>query len=77
MAVELSRDHLDRLAEATKAYVRDEWDADIGDLKARLFAEFVVETFGPAIHNAAIQRAQTHLARMTSDLDVELHEPEP
>ena len=36
-----------------------------------------METFGPAIHNAAIQRAQTHLARMTSDLDVELHEPEP
>lgn len=76
MAVELTRDQLDRLAEVTKAYVRDEWDADIGDLKARLFAEFVVETFGPAIHNAAIERAQRHLARIANDLDVELHEPE-
>ena len=76
MPIRLSNEQKARLAEATKAYARDEWDLEIGDLKAGLFVEFMVETFGPSVYNSAIREAQDHLRAVVGELDLVLREAE-
>ena len=76
MPIKIPNETRRKLTEATKAYVHDEWNLEIGDLKAGLFAEFVVETYGPAMYNAAIRDAQRHLGSVVADLDLVLADVE-
>lgn len=62
--------------EAIKHYFSEERGAEIGDLQASFFLDFVIETVGPSIYNQAIKDAQAHLQNVVVDLDAVLHEPE-
>lgn len=77
MPLSLPDDTRTRLAEAIRAYVRDEWDVEIGNLKAGLFVEYLLAQMGPVVYNRAITDAQRHLAAVAAELDLTLHEPEP
>lgn len=77
MPITLPDETRGRLTEAVKAHVRDEWDVEIGDLRAGLFVGFLVETLGPALYNQGVRDAQAHLGRIVDDLDVTIHEVEP
>ncbi|MEM1056710.1 MAG: DUF2164 domain-containing protein [Bacteroidota bacterium] len=76
MSVRLSGEAKKRIATQIKVYLRDEWNEEIGDLRAGLFVDFLLETVGPPVYNQGIRDAQRHLARVVADLDMDLHEPE-
>lgn len=62
-----------RFKEELRAYLLDEHDDEVGDLKADLLIDFIVGMLGPAIYNRAIQDAQTHLQERLLDMEAVLH----
>ena len=65
------------LIESLQHYHRTERDEEIGQLQAGFLLDFMLAHLGPAVYNQAIRDAQAHLQRITTDLDLTLHEPEP
>ena len=76
MAISLSEEAQEALIAAIKAYFLEDHGEEIGDLKASLFLDFIVQEVGPSIYNQAIKDAQAQMQRAVADLDLTLHEPE-
>ena len=51
-----------------KAFVRDELDADIGDLQATMLMDFFAEKLGHAVYNRAIYDAQALIASKAEEM---------
>jgi len=76
MPITLSREVSERLETSIKRYVVENLDQEIGDLKARLFLEYVLKEIGPSVYNQAIADAQTYFQERTVDLDGVCFQPE-
>ena len=76
MPITLSREVSERLEASIKRYVVENLDQEIGDLKARLFLDYVLKEIGPSIYNQAIADAQTYFQERTVDLDGVCFQPE-
>jgi len=59
-----------------KRFFIEEFEQEIGDLKAMQVLDFCVREIGPKIYNQAIADAQTILQEKVSDLSGVLYEPE-
>jgi uncharacterized protein (DUF2164 family) len=59
-----------------KKYFEDEVREPLGDLRAGLLLDFVLEEIGPAIYNQAIGDAQARMAERIQDLDGDLYADE-
>ena len=57
-------------------YFEEELSEPIGDLKARLLLNYILEEIGPVIYNQAISDAQTRLSARVADLNGELYADE-
>ena len=51
-----------------KAFVRDELDADIGDLQASMLMDFFAEELGHAVYNRAIYDAQALIVAKADEM---------
>jgi len=76
MPIELPKETSERLQASIRRYLLEQWDQDIGDLKARLLVDFVLKEIGPSLYNLGVGDAQTRIAEMVSELDAVCHEPE-
>jgi uncharacterized protein (DUF2164 family) len=76
MTIELEKEVRQRLATSIRKFFEDTMDDEIGDLKATLLLDYVLQEIGPSIYNQAILDAQAHLAERVADLDAVLHHPE-
>ncbi len=66
-----------RLALASiQRYFAENWDQDIGDLKAGLLLDYVLAEIGPAIYNKAIADAQVWFRDRVADLEGACYEKE-
>lgn len=74
--IRLSNETEKQLRESIKRYVAENFDEEIGDLKARLFLDYCVKEIGPSVYNHAIKDAQAHLQETLTDLDGTCFEPE-
>ena len=63
--------------QALQTYFRDQREEEVGELQAGFLLDFVITHIGPSIYNRAIRDAQTHLATVTSELDLTLHLDKP
>jgi len=52
-----------------KRYFEELMDQEIGDLKANLLLDYVLEEIGPIVYNQAIVDAQVYLQEKTAELD--------
>ena len=52
-----------------KRYVAENFEQDIGDLKADLLLDYVLREIGPTIYNQAITDAKAFFQERTADLD--------
>lgn len=52
-----------------KRYLAEEFDEDVGDLKARLLLDYILEELGPTIYNRAIADARAFFEERTADLE--------
>lgn len=69
MSIELPEEAATRSVASIKRYFAEALDQDIGDLKARLFLEFILKEIGPSICNGAIADAQAYRHERVGDLE--------
>lgn len=58
-----------RAVASIRRYFAEEMDQPIGDLKAGLLLDYVLEELGPTIYNAAIADARTFFEERAADLE--------
>ena len=76
MAITLSKDARQELIASVKRFFAEELEDEIGDLRASLVLDFVVQEIGPSVYNQAIADAQAHMQERVADLDGSCYEPE-
>ena len=69
MAITLKDETRRDLLASIKRYVAENLDQDIGDLKAGLLLDYVLEEIAPSVYNQAIQDAQRYFQDRVSDLE--------
>lgn len=76
MEIKLSDDRKKELKEEVQSYFRNVLEEDIGDLKAEMFVEFIIEKVGPRIYNQAITDAYSFIQDKLIDMESILYIPE-
>ncbi len=74
--IELTKPQRTAAVASLQRYFEEELGEPIGDLKAGLLLNYILEEVGPVIYNAAINDAQTRLAARVADLNGELYADE-
>jgi uncharacterized protein (DUF2164 family) len=69
MTITLSEESRRQAIASLKRYLAEEFDEDVGDLKAGLFLDFILADIAPSVYNAAISDAQTFLRDRVADLE--------
>ena len=69
MAVTLPPESKKELLGSIKRYVAENFDQDIGDLKAGLLLDYVLKEIGPSVYNQAIADAQAYFVARADDLE--------
>ncbi|MDE3201332.1 MAG: DUF2164 domain-containing protein [Acidobacteriota bacterium] len=70
--LELTKPQRTAAIASLQRYFEEELSEPIGDLKAGLLLNYIVEEIGPVIYNQAIADAQARLSARVSDLNGEL-----
>lgn len=68
-AMTLSDEARTRAIASLRRYFAEELDDDIGDLKADLLLQFILEEIGPTVYNRAIGDARAFFEERAADLD--------
>ena len=76
MAITLPSDTTKRLVVSIKRYAAENFDEEIGDLKAGLLLDYCLKEIGPSIYNQAIADAQSYFTGRVADLEGVCHEAE-
>ena len=74
--IELIKPQRTAAIESLQRYFEEELSEPIGDLKAGLLLNYILEEIGPVIYNQAISDAQARLAARLADLNGELYADE-
>lgn len=76
MAIKLSKDTEERLLASLQRYCANNFDEEIGNLKAQLLLDFCVREIGPSIYNQAVQDAQKVMQEKVTELETNCYETE-
>jgi uncharacterized protein (DUF2164 family) len=76
MAIKLNPDTEQRLQASLQRYCAQNFDEDIGALKARLLLDFCLREIGPSIYNQAVQDAQAVMQEKIAEVETNCYETE-
>ena len=76
MAIKLSKDTEERLLASLQRYCANNFDEEIGNLKAQLLLDFCVREIGPSIYNQAVQDAQKVMLDKIAEVEHNCYETE-
>jgi len=76
MAIKLHSETRQRLVVSIKRYFAENLEEEIGELKASLLLDFVLQEIGPSVYNQAVTDAQARMQEHVGDLDGSCFEPE-
>lgn len=76
MPITLTPEATRRMQASIKRYVAEALEEDIGDLKAALLLDFVMQEIAPTVYNQAIADAQRYLQDRVADLEGVCHADE-
>jgi uncharacterized protein (DUF2164 family) len=76
MAIRISPDARKRLIASLKRYATENFDEELGDLKAGLLLDYCLIEIGPTIYNQASADAQAYFTARVDDLEGVCHEDE-
>ena len=76
MPIRIQPEKMTQLRASIKRYVAENFDEEIGDLKAGLMLDSVLKEIGPTIYNQAIGDAQNYFQARVSDLEGVCYETE-
>ena len=74
MAIKLKPEAHARFIASIKRFFAETLDEDIGDLKASLVLDFVLEEIGPTLYNRAVADAQAKIQDAALELDSACYE---
>ncbi len=74
--MKLKKETREELIISIKRYADDELELTIGDLKANLFLDYILEEIGPSVYNEAIQDARAYFLEKVGDLEGTCYQPE-
>ena len=74
MAIEIEPDVRNLLLDRLKSYFSDEFDLDIGDLRADQALSFMLGLVGNSAYNQGVADAQAWIATRVADVSAEIHE---
>ena len=67
--MKLAKETREELVASIKRYADEELEVEVGDLKAGLLLDYVLEEIGPSIYNEAIKDAQAYFFAKVEDLE--------
>ncbi len=76
LAISLTKEAKKQAIQSIKKYIAENFEEEIGDLKADLLLDFFLKEIGPTIYNHAISDAQAYLQDKVVDLDGSCYETE-
>jgi uncharacterized protein (DUF2164 family) len=76
MRIDVPKEKKERLIESIKRYFAENMDEEIGDLKATLLLDFILQEIGPTVYNGAIVDAQAFMQDRVNDLEASCYERE-
>lgn len=76
MAIELKREDKDAVLPSIKKFMLEEFETEIGDLRAGFILDYFLAEIGPFVYNKAIGDAEAFFAEKTADLPVSCYEEE-
>lgn len=71
--IELKDDEKKVLIAEIKSFFLDEFDEELGDLRADIVLDFILEKAGPKIYNRGVNDAQTWFKEKFDDLDADFY----
>ena len=74
--MKLEKETRERLVASLKRYADEELELDMGDLKAGLLLDYILEEIGPSVYNEAIQDARAFFFEKVEDLEGTCYRPE-
>ena len=69
MAITLAPESKKQLLGSIKRYIAENFEEDIGDLKAGKLLEYFLKEIGPSVYNQAIADAQAYFVARAGDLE--------
>lgn len=76
MAIKLNKDTEERLLASLQRYCAENFEEEIGNLKARMFLDFCLREIGPSIYNQAVQDAQAAMQEKIAEVETNCYETE-
>ncbi|MCC6071200.1 DUF2164 domain-containing protein [Massilia sp. GCM10020059] len=76
MAIKLSKETEERLLTSLQRYCSNNFDEEIGNLKAQLLLDFCLREIGPSIYNQAVLDAQKVMQDKVAELETNCYETE-
>ncbi|MHC8945269.1 uncharacterized protein (DUF2164 family) [Advenella incenata] len=76
MAIKLKPEVEEQLIGSLRRYWKQEEDAELGELRAKLFLKYIVDEVGPCIYNQAIRDAQEYMQEKTMDMEISCYAEE-
>jgi uncharacterized protein (DUF2164 family) len=74
MPIELTDEQRRRLLAEITSFMHDEFDTDIGELRATLVLDFMMKHAAPAAYNQGVADCQAYLTHKLADMEIDLHE---
>jgi uncharacterized protein (DUF2164 family) len=74
--IRIQPEKVKQIQASIKRYVAENFDEEIGDLKAGLMLDFVLKEIAPTVYNQAIADAQSYFQARVSDLEGVCYEAE-
>ena len=69
MEIKLAKDIEQKLTGSIQRYMRENFDEEIGELKASMFLCFCLEEIAPSVYNQAISDARAFMQERVADLE--------
>ena len=68
----LEKDQKQRLVEELISYIDEEWDQEIGLLKAELLLDFMTEKVGKELYNLGISHSRNFIMKKMEDMELDM-----
>ena len=75
MSIELTKEEVAEVLPSLKRYVREEWEQDLSDLRAKLFLDYVLKEIAPLAYNRGVKDAEHYFRAQAEDLPGSCFEP--
>ena len=76
MAIKLEKEQIDDAVASVREFMEEEFDLELGELKARHMIDFFMQELGPLAYNRGVRDAEDFMRLRVEDLAGSCHEDE-